>query len=348
MPPTCLYEVLDVPRDCDEGELKKAYRRLAKKWHPDKNNACTQAIHRFVEVNGAYDILSDPIKRAVYDEYGDASGADEESMLGKLARFVDKSSMAETESDRAKGLLGIMFGVNVRCPRRKRPSGPGDGSCQSSSDCYQDKKRLRSADPIHKDLELTLEELYHGCRKRLRVGSSNDPRTASLLSIDVQPGWHEGTRITFAGKGDLQPQAGSGSDDLRTAGRPRDLVITIKQKPHPCFWRHGNDLVTTVEVPLATALCGGEVSVRTLSQKSYRIRVPVDSIIDGYVILPGEGMPDISSMNHGEAAGDHRVHFKIKLPVLSTSQRARMDACLRLHEGSLDSASPAILRRRHG
>ena len=320
MPPPCLYEVLDVPRECDEGELKKAYRRLAKKWHPDKNtNACPQANQRFVEVTRAYKVLSDPIKRAIYDEYGDASdGADDESLLGKLSRFVDTSLMAETEADRAKGLLGIMFGVNVRCPRRKRQS-TGDGDL-SSSDC-QDKKRLRSADPIHKVLELTLEELYHGCTKRLRVGSSNDPRTTSLLSIDVQPGWHEGTRITFAGKVDL-PQAGTcSSDDFGTAGRPasRDLVLTIKQKPHPCFWRHGNDLVTTVEVPLATALCGGEVSVRTLSQKSYRIRVPVDSIIDGYVILPGEGMPDISSMNHEEAAGDLRVHFKVTLPMLLTS-----------------------------
>ena len=149
MPPTCLYEVLDVPRDCDEGELKKAYRRLAKKWHPDKNNACPQANHRFVEVNGAYEVLSDPVKRAIYDEQVDGtSGADDESLLGKLYLFVDKSShMTKAEAARARHLLDIIFGVNDRYSHINRLS-PSDGKWNSSD--YQDRKRLRSNNSTHK------------------------------------------------------------------------------------------------------------------------------------------------------------------------------------------------------
>ena len=331
MPPPSLYQVLDVPRECDEGELKKAYHKLAKKWHPDKNNACPQAHNRFAEVTGAYEVLSDPSKRALYDECGDYTGA--ESLFEKLFRYVDESSLTRSEVDRAKGLLDTMFGANDGSSRKHRLSS-SDGNW-NSPDC-QDRKRLRS-NPIHMDLELSLEELYHGCRKRLRVGSSKDPRAASFFSFDVQPGWHDGTRVTFAGKGDL-PRAVSGSDDLGV-GRPRDLVITIKQKPHPRFSRRGNDLVTTIDVPLATALGGGEVSIRTLSQKTYYVRAPVDPRSDGCVILPGEGMPDISGSRNGEAAGDLRVHLNVTLPMLSNRQRGRMGAYLQQHDGSLDHAS---------
>eukprot|EP00878_Enallax_costatus_P007704 GHUV01008065.1.p1 GENE.GHUV01008065.1~~GHUV01008065.1.p1 ORF type:complete len:355 (+),score=135.79 GHUV01008065.1:584-1648(+) len=168
-------------------------------------------------------------------------------------------------------------------------------------------------------LPLSLEELYKGCIKRLKVtrhmldaASGKSVPVQELLEIQVKPGWKEGTKITFAGKG----------DELAPGGPSADLVFIIKQQPHPQFERKGNDLYTTVKVPLVAALTGGTASVRLLDGKD--VTVPISQPVNhGETrVIKGQGMP--ISKEPGQQ-GDLVVKLEVVFPMkLSQQQKEQL------------------------
>ncbi|KAK9676863.1 hypothetical protein RND81_11G106100 [Saponaria officinalis] len=335
------YKVLGVEKNAKEEDLKKAYRKLAMKWHPDKNpNNKKDAEAKFKQISEAYDVLSDPQKRAVYDQYGeeglkgsvppsDAGGPGGATFFSTgdgptsfrfssrspddiFAEFFGSSSPfgAMGGGGPGGGMRGVrfsnsMFGDDMFGSFGNNGSGGGGMHFQGGGP--------RKAAPIENKLPCTLEELYKGTTKKMKISreiadvSGKTIPVEEILTIEVKPGWKKGTKITFPEKGNEQPGI--------TAA---DLVFVIDEKPHKVFTRDGNDLIVTQRISLVEALTGCTVHVNTLDGRS--LTIPVNNVIHPNYeeVIPREGMP---LPKEPSRRGNLRVKFDIKFPARLTSEQ---------------------------
>ncbi|KAL3509307.1 hypothetical protein ACH5RR_028708 [Cinchona calisaya] len=333
------YKILGVDRKASDEDLKKAYRKLAMKCHPDKNpNNKKDAEAKFKQISEAYDVLSDPQRRTVYDQYGeaglkggvppDAGGPGGFSYFSTgggptsftfnprspddiFSEFFGFSSPFGGMGGGGGGMrgsrLGGMFDDNVFASFGEGGSGPGGSIHQSP---------LRKQSPIEQNLPCTLEELYKGTTKKMKISreviDANSGKTLpveEILTINVKPGWKKGTKITFPDKGNEVPGV-----------LPADLVFIINEKPHRVFTRDGNDLVVTQKISLAEALTGYTVHLTTLDGRN--LTITVNTVIHPTYeeVVRGEGMllPKDPSKK-----GNLRIKFDIKFPArLTASQKA--------------------------
>ncbi|XP_010467799.1 PREDICTED: dnaJ homolog subfamily B member 13-like [Camelina sativa] len=325
------YKVLQVDRSASDDDLKKAYRKLAMKWHPDKNpNNKKDAEAKFKQISEAYEVLSDPQKKAVYDQYGeeglkgnvpppDAGGAtyfstgdgptsfrfNPRSADDIFAEFFGFSSPfgGGGGGGRATRFSSSMFGDDMFASFGE--GGGGGGSIHHGGP--------RKAAPIENKLPCSLEDLYKGTTKKMRISreiadvSGKTMQVEEILTIDVKPGWKKGTKITFPEKGNEQPGV-----------IPADLVFIIDEKPHPVFTREGNDLVVTQKISLVEALTGYTVSLTTLDGR--RLTIPVTNVISPEYeeVVPKEGMP---LQKDQTKKGNLRIKFNIKFPTRLNSEQ---------------------------
>ncbi|GAB4831312.1 hypothetical protein Ancab_005323 [Ancistrocladus abbreviatus] len=335
------YKILQVDKNAKDEDLKKAYRKLAMKWHPDKNpNNKKEAEAKFKQISEAYEVLSDPQKRAIYDHYGEegikgqvpppnAGGpfgttyfqTGEEPNVFRFnprnandifAEFFDFSTPFDwmggggSGGMRGSSRFGSMFGDDIF-------GRFGEGRPMSSAP--------RKAPPIEMTLPCSLEELYKGTAKKMKI--SRDIADASgktvpveeILAIDIKPGWKKGTKITFPEKGHEQ-----------LGVIPSDLVFIIDEKPHSVFTRDGNDLVVTQKISLVEALTGNTVHLATLDGRT--LTIPIHNVIHPTYeeILPNEGMP---MPKDPSKRGSLRIKFNIKFPTrLTSEQKAGMKKLL--------------------
>jgi DnaJ family protein B protein 4 len=355
------YSILGVDRSANEDEIKKAYRKLAIKWHPDKNpNNKELSEKKFKEVSEAYEVLSDPEKRKIYDQFGEeglkgvppgaepggASGPQFTTFhfgTGRPGGFrpsnpedLFKQFFGATggmggfnifdmmdEGGFGSGFGGPSFGNAGGAPFRTSSRGPagmpgfGDGGFPSGG---RGRTSPVKQAPIEKRFACTLEELYTGATKRMKItktildASGKQMKAEKVLTINVKPGWKAGTKITFPEEGDEEPGI-----------IPADIVFILEEKPHPIFKREGNDLIHTLDVPLRSALTGYTVNIKGLSGQS--IRVPINEIITpNYTkVVHGEGMPH---QKDPSKKGNLILKFNVVFPRdLNASQKAKlMDA----------------------
>ncbi|GIX17172.1 MAG: chaperone protein DnaJ [Rhodothalassiaceae bacterium] len=333
------YEVLGVPRDADPETIKKAYRKLALKYHPDRNPGDPDAEARFKEINAAYEVLKDEKKRAAYDAMGHAAfmnGGPGPGFDG-FARGFDADSFSEIFEQ----FFGEMMGG-----RRARGH------------------RRRGAD--HKvEVELTLKEAFTGVRKTIRLNSLvscescggsgaragsrpqvcptchghgrlrhrqgffmleqtcphcggaghviGDPcpdcagrglneKTRSI-AVNIPAGVDTGTRIRLAGEG---------SAGLK-GGPPGDLYIFVAVRPHPIFERDGAHLFCRVPVPMTTAILGGEIEIPTLDGGRTRVKIPEGTQTGKRFRLRGKGMPELETGVRGDLIVEVRVETPVNL-----------------------------------
>lgn len=334
------YSILGIDRNASDKDIKKAYRKLALQYHPDKNKS-PGAEEKFKNVAEAYDTLSDPEKKKLYDQFGEEglkgnagggfrggsfSGGMGGGAYGSEDAFKIFESFFGNQNPYGSGGFATHFTTMGGAPRPKRSNHPFGSRVQfdgsedmefepfGSSGMFGGGTDARRKDsPIEHALHLSLEELYTGCTKKLKITRKvlNPDGTGSLqdkiLSIDVKAGWKEGTKITFPEEGDQNP------------GRiPADIVFIVKQKPHSKFTREGNDLIYTVPISLRDALCASscvqtpqELTVPTVDGRS--LRVPLLTVIkpDTKIPIHGEGMPNTKS---GNGRGNMIVKFDIKFP----------------------------------
>jgi DnaJ-class molecular chaperone len=306
-----LYEVLGVARDVDAEALRKAYRKLARRHHPDVNPGDKKAEERFKEVSEAYDVLSDPEKRRNYDEFGEVSlqgGFDAEQARRAReafgARFGDGAGPGAGGFEFRSGepfefgdlddLLG-RFGFGGRQAGRGRSGG------------------LRGSD-LEAHLELDFLEAAKGGEKRLTLqlaGEDGRMRTQTL-TVRIPPGVGDGGRIRLRGKG--APGLGGGP--------PGDLWAHVRVRPHPVFRRDGRDLIVDVPVTIAEAVRGAKIEVPTLDGRA-TVTVPPGTDSGQKLRLRGKGIPDPK----GGAAGNLYVVIQVRVPKgLDAEAEAALDA----------------------
>ncbi|XP_074274519.1 uncharacterized protein LOC141598685 [Silene latifolia] len=279
------YNTLKVTKSTGEEELRKTYKKLAMTWHPDKHpsGAKELAEAKFKQICEAYDVLSDPTKRHMYDLYGEDA-----------LRYDDVSSPSSASSG---DYVGDFFG--------------GFGSDNSNDndnkrDGYRNSPLKSKAEPIENNLGCTLEELYKGSKRKMAISRivpdkfGKPSRMEEVLAIDIKPGWKRGTKITFQDKGHQEPGL-----------LPGDLIFVVDERPHDIYKREGNDLIMTQKVSLVEALTGTTLKFTTLDGRNLTIDV-YDVVKPGSeVVIPGEGMP-IS--RDPRKKGNLRINFDVKFP----------------------------------
>src|SRR6266566_1822967 len=252
------YSTLGVAKTATEKEIKQAYRKLARKHHPDVNPGEKSAESKFKEINEAYEVLGDPPKRRKYDELGanwrmyEQAGAGAGSPGSPFGgQGFDPSLFGDANpfSDFFKTFFGGAGGPGTegvgggRRTRGGKPRGPRVGR------------------DVEQEIELGLEDAYRGTTRRLSITHDGHART---VDVRIPAGVIDGSRVRVAGEGEI----GTGG------AQSGDLYLRIRLAPHPRFERKGRDLHTRVAVPLTTAVLGGEAEVPTFSGKSLRLKIP--------------------------------------------------------------------------
>lgn len=282
------YQVLGLTRSSSQDEIKSAYRRLAKKMHPDLNPGKPEIERQFKDITAAYDLLSDPGKRGRFDRGEiDASGAEQRggfwrSRAGRgRAPFESAAGGVETED-----LFEEFIRTATRGRRGERKGGPfGRGGTDSA-------QPQRGAD-VKVPLTIAFLEAARGVKKRVALP---DGKTVELV---VPAGTEDGQQMRLKGQG----RAGI------AGGEPGDAFIDIAVEPHPLFERKGKDLHLHLPVSLAEAVLGAAVTVPTLSGK-VTLRIPKGSNGGTMLRLKGKGFSDAK----GSLVGDQYVHLRLMVP----------------------------------
>ncbi|WP_066477369.1 MULTISPECIES: molecular chaperone DnaJ [unclassified Sphingomonas] len=336
------YELLECERGADDATIKSAYRKLAMKYHPDKNGGCKESEAKFKAVSEAYEVLKDPQKRAAYDRYGHAAFQNGGGAGGGAQDFGAFSDIFET-----------MFGEFM---------GGGRGGQRGPR---------RGAD-LRYDMEITLEEAFHGRERQITVDVSSacdacagsgarpgtgvktcstcggmgkvraqqgffvvertcpgchgqgqvisDPCTScrgegrvdktKTLSVNVPPGVDEGTRIRLSGEG----EAGA------RGAPPGDLYIFLHVARHELFEREGTTLHARAPISFTTAALGGEIALPGLDGQTIAVRVPPGTQSGREVRHRGAGMPVLQ----GRGRGDLVVHLEVEMPTRLTARQREL------------------------
>jgi curved DNA-binding protein len=319
------YATLGVAKTASEKEIKQAFRKLARKFHPDVNPGDKAAEARFKEINEANEVLGDPEKRKKYDELGAnwrmyeqaqragggaGAGAGPGSPFGGQWSYAPGGggfrSMSEDEVSEMFGgddspfsdFFRTFFGGGGGAP------GPGTGRTRAP--------RNRAGRDVEHEIELDLEDALQGTIQRLGLQQQNgDQRT---VEVRIPAGVTDGSRVRVSGEG----ERGSGS------GTSGDLYLRVRLRPHPRFERKGRDLYAKVKVPVTTAVLGGEVDVQTLGGKSLRLKVPQTTQNGQVFRLRGHGLP---STKKNDAPGDLYATVDVELPQsLSDDERKHYEA----------------------
>src|SRR5436190_8417249 len=339
----CYYEVLGVERTAQEGELKAALRKLAMKWHPDRNPADKTSEVRFKEINEAYEILKDPDKRAAYDRFGHA--AFEHAGPGAAGGFGDVASAFADIFDDLFGMGGGRRGrgggrergadlrYNMEITLEEAYSGknaqvriPTSVTCEACSGSGAKSGTRPKACPTcggqgrirHAQGFFTLERTCPACQGRGQVIDNPCPSCSGsgrvtrerTLSINIPPGVEDGTRIRLGSEGEAGVRGGPSGD----------LYIFLSIAAHPFFQRDGADLHCRVPISMVSAALGGEFEVPTIDSGKTRVKVPEGTQSGRRFRLHGKGMPVLRS----KQTGDMYVQVVVETPQKLTKRQREL------------------------
>jgi curved DNA-binding protein len=308
------YGVLGVPKGANEKDIKTAYRKLARKYHPDLNPGDKSAEEKFKGLNEAYEVLSDPEKRKLYDQFG-SDWNSWQQRGGQADDFWRQWSGERPGGSRTSagyGDLGDLFGQNSPFSDFfQQLFGVGGGGDYGDLLGGGSRRRMppRQGQNYEQPVEITLEEAYQGTSRLFTIGDQR-------FEVKIPAGADTGTRVRVAGKG--APGA--------AGGPPGDLYLSIELLPNSRFERHGEDIETTVPVDLYTAVLGDEVAVPTPGGRSGMLRIPPETQNGQKFRLRGQGMP---VLNRPKERGDLYAVVEIRLPEHLTPQENELFEALR-------------------
>ena len=258
------YAILGVPRTATEKEIRTAFRKLARKHHPDVNQGDKAAEDRFKEVNEANEVLGDPEKRKKYDELGPRWQEYEQwRRAGRPGPnpFANNNEQFGYRTVSPDDLEG-MFGDSAPFSDFFQQFFGGGGQAPSGFSTGRTRRRVaRRGEDVEGDAEISLEEAFAGSTLTVDLSSSGGPRR---VEVKIPAGIHEGARVRATGQG------GEG----RNGGPRGDLFIRVHIRPHPTFTRRGDDLSVRVPTRLSIAVKGGTVDVLTLRGSTAKLSIP--------------------------------------------------------------------------
>ena len=317
------YQTLGVAKTASDKELKQAYRKLARKHHPDVNPGDKSAEARFKEINEAYEVLGDPDKRRKYDELG-ANWRQYEQAQQQGQGFPGGNPFGG-------GAPGGAWNINMGGPGGYRTMSEeemhelfgnedpfsdffrtffGGGGAREGGRPRQGRAaRAQNGRDIEHEVELTLEEAYHGATRRVSIKQGGHARS---VDVRIPVGVKDGSRVRAAGEGESGGNGGSSGD----------LYLRVRLRPHAVFERQGNDLHTKVAVPVTTAVLGGEAQVPTITG-SVRLKIPETTQSGQVFRLKGHGMPAVGKPDD---RGDLYATVDVQLPrALTKDERAQWE-----------------------
>jgi curved DNA-binding protein len=326
------YATLGVGKTATDKEIKQAFRKLARKHHPDVNPGDKAAEAKFKEINEAYEVLGDSAKRKKYDDLGANWRAYEQAertggpnpFAGQWNagggqggfRTMTPEEMEEMFGDQNpfSDFFTTFFGGGF---------GGGESSARGGT---RGRSRSRQGRDVEHEIELSLEDAYHGTTRRLSLKHDGHTRT---VDVRIPAGVGDGSRVRISGEG----EAGTGG------AASGDLYLRVRLAPHPRFERKGRDLYVKVPLPVTTAVLGGEVEVPTIAGKSVRLRIPALTQNGQVFRLKGYGMPAVSK---NENKGDAYARVEVQLPThLTPEERAHYEALAKLGDGAASKHSAA-------
>lgn len=281
------YTVLGIPRSSSQEEIKKAYRKLAMKFHPDKNPDDKEAEAKFKEASEAYEVLKDPNKKRMYDQFG-FNGP-------QAAGFGGPGGAGQPGFDPRGDFFNDFFGDFF-----------GDVFAGAKAGGV---RQARGAD-LRYSLTISLEDAATGCEKKISfVRERNGKEDQAKLSISVPGGVKEGQRLKLRGEGD-QPMG---------ANKPGDLYVIVHFSEHPLFKRRDNDVLMELPISFVDALLGTKVEVPTLNGRA-SLTIPEGTHPGQVFRLKGKGFPDIG----GYAPGDMLIKLIIDIPSDLSSEEKKI------------------------
>ncbi|XP_003819841.2 dnaJ homolog subfamily A member 2 [Pan paniscus] len=332
---TKLYDILGVPPGASENELKKAYRKLAKEYHPDKN---PNAGDKFKEISFAYEVLSNPEKRELYDRYGEqglregsggGGGMDDifsHIFGGGLFGFMGNQSRSRNGRRRGEDMMHplkvsledlyngkttkLQLSKNVLCSACSGQGGKS-GAVQKCSACRGRGVRIMIRQ-LAPGMVQQMQSVCSDCNGEGEVINEKDRckkcegkkviKEVKILEVHVDKGMKHGQRITFTGEADQAPGV-----------EPGDIVLLLQEKEHEVFQRDGNDLHMTYKIGLVEALCGFQFTFKHLDGRQIVVKYPPGKVIEpGCVrVVRGEGMPQYRNPFE---KGDLYIKFDVQFP----------------------------------
>ena len=338
----CYYEVLEVERTVGDGELKSAFRKLAMKWHPDRNPGDKTCDARFKEINEAYEVLKDPDKRAAYDRFGHAAfenrpaggpggfGPDFTSAFSDLFEGIFGMGGARARSGRERG-ADLRYNMEIRLEeaysgKTAQVRIPTSVTCEACSGSgAKTGTRPRTCPTCagqgrvrHAQGFFTLERTCPNCQGRGQVIESPCPSCSGsgrvtrerMLSVNIPPGVEDGTRIRLAGEGEAGVRGGPAGD----------LYIFLSIGAHPFFQREGADLHCRVPISMVAAAMGDEFEVPAIDGTNTRVKVPEGTQSGRRFRIHSKGMPVLRS----KQCGDMYVQVVVETPQKLTKRQREL------------------------
>lgn len=299
------YKTLGVEKSCPQSDIKKAYRKLALKYHPDKNKGDKDAEAKFKEISEAYAVLSDPEKKRQYDLYGSADFhqrySQEDIFRGFDLNDILRQFGVGGQSRNFRSNMGGMNGMGGNPFSSFFNQGSGGGGCGGGC-----KPAPERGQDMTYQITVTLEEVLNGAERTINLRKNGTPQN---VSVKVPQGIEEGKKLRLQGKG----------GESRNGGPPGDLYLKVAIAPNEIFSRNGDDLEIQKLISFSEACFGTKIEVETLEGKKFMVKVTPGTVHDSRLRIRGYGLP-VGPL--GER-GDLFVRIGVRVPKVLTEEQKK-------------------------